>query len=241
VHADHLGTPQYVTNPSQVVEWRDVYQPFGLDSPTSLGNVNQSLRFPGMYFDSETGLYYNNQRYYDRTTGRYIQSDPVGLDAGTTNVYAYVGDDPFKWVDPSGLSDINLFPRAQKQWGSAQLYDPPEVFSVAGHGNPQTMYDPNGNPLTPQDIANRVEANPNYMIGEPVSLLSCSTGQGVNSFAQQLANILGAPVTAPDNLVWLTTNGVTVLGLPVTQYESDVIGPTQDTPIGHRITFLPQH
>jgi RHS repeat-associated protein len=103
VHADHLGTPQYVTNPSQVVEWKDVYQPFGLDSPTSLGNVNQSLRFPGMYFDSETGLYYNNQRYYDTSSGRYIQSDPIGLISGA-NVYAYVSDNPFKWIDPRGLA-----------------------------------------------------------------------------------------------------------------------------------------
>ncbi len=53
-------------------------------------------------YDSETGLHYNMNRYYDPDTGRYITSDPAGLRA-SLNTYAYVDADPINSIDPSGL------------------------------------------------------------------------------------------------------------------------------------------
>jgi RHS repeat-associated protein len=60
---------------------------------------------PGQYFDAETELHYNNARYYDPRTGRYISSDPIGL-AGGLNSYTYVRSNPLFLVDPLGLRDI---------------------------------------------------------------------------------------------------------------------------------------
>jgi RHS repeat-associated protein len=63
--------------------------------------------YPGQYYDSETGLHYNWNRYYDPTSGRYISADPIGL-AGGMNLYAYVGGNPVNGVDPEGLTGETL-------------------------------------------------------------------------------------------------------------------------------------
>lgn len=101
VHSDHLGTPQKLTDESGAVVWSADYQPFG-DVSLQASTVISNIRFPGQYFDAETGLHYNYFRNYEPTTGRYLESDPIGLLAGF-NTYAYVHNDPLNYTDPYGL------------------------------------------------------------------------------------------------------------------------------------------
>ncbi len=69
-------------------------------------SITYNARFPGQYFDAETGLNYNYFRDYDPGTGRYIQSDPIGL-AVWLNTYGYVGGNPLSAIDPFGLQTAN--------------------------------------------------------------------------------------------------------------------------------------
>jgi RHS repeat-associated protein len=100
-HNDHLGTPQVLTDDSQTIAWKAVYTLFGEAVP-SIQTVENPFRFPGQYYDPETGLHYNYFRYYNPQTGRYITPDPIGLEGGI-NLFAYTDNNPSRFIDPSGL------------------------------------------------------------------------------------------------------------------------------------------
>ncbi len=99
---DHLGTPQRVVGSNGAVLWGAVYDAFG-GAEIGVASVVSNLRFPGQYFDAESGLHYNYWRYYDSGTGGYVSSDRLGLFDGP-NTYIYVQANPTKLVDPLGLS-----------------------------------------------------------------------------------------------------------------------------------------
>jgi RHS repeat-associated protein len=100
-HNDHLGTPQVLTNDTQGIAWKAAYTPFG-EAVVSIATVENPFRFPGQYYDPETGLHYNYFRYYNPQTGRYITPDPIGLWGGI-NLFTYVRGNPLRWIDPEGL------------------------------------------------------------------------------------------------------------------------------------------
>lgn len=102
LHADGLGSVRAVTNQTGAVTALWPWQNNAFGDQAMTGASTYYLRFPGQYYDVETGLHYNGHRYYDPSTGRYIQSDPIGLDGGV-NTYAYVGGSPLSDVDPLGL------------------------------------------------------------------------------------------------------------------------------------------
>ena len=102
IHSDHLGTPQKMTDAGGSIVWDRVARPFGATHSES-GSLATDLRFPGQFHDAESGLHYNTFCDYDPTLGRYIQSDPIGLQGGI-NSYGYALGNPTRYTDPSGQS-----------------------------------------------------------------------------------------------------------------------------------------
>lgn len=100
LHSDHLQTPRVGTSLSALAVWRWDGSAFGSSTPT--GSLTVNLRFPGQYFDQETGVSQNWMRTYDASSGRYLESDPLGSVAGE-NTYAYVGGKPSSLSDLMGL------------------------------------------------------------------------------------------------------------------------------------------
>jgi RHS repeat-associated protein len=113
VHSDPLNTPRQVTRPSDnTLMWTWNSDPFGTDAanpnPAGAGTFAFNLRFPGQLFDGQAGLHYNGFRDYDPATGRYPQSDRLGLAAGSYSTYAYADGNPIWYTDPRG-TDVRVY------------------------------------------------------------------------------------------------------------------------------------
>jgi RHS repeat-associated protein len=127
VYASHLNTPDYMVKGGST--YRIVTDHLGsprLLIDTATGNVAQRLEydefgrvlfdtnpgfqpfgFAGGLYDQDTGLVRFGARDYDAATGRWTAKDPIDFEAGDTNLYGYVLNDPVNLVDPRGLYGTN--------------------------------------------------------------------------------------------------------------------------------------
>ncbi|TFZ44925.1 RHS repeat protein [Stenotrophomonas maltophilia] len=144
VQPDHLGTPRVVIDPVRNVaiwEWSNKSEVFGNQIPSADPDgdgvaFELALRFPGQQATDASGLFYNYFRDYDPASARYVESDPVGLNAGVST-YGYVISNPARFTDPLGLTTTLI-----------TTYD----FGIASHsaihvsipGKPDFLYDPSG-------------------------------------------------------------------------------------------------
>ncbi|MFF4405327.1 putative T7SS-secreted protein [Streptomyces sp. NPDC001404] len=99
---DLVGTPSELVDESGTIAWHTRTTLWGTTTWARDSTAYTPLRFPGQYFDPETGLHYNFHRHYDPETGRYTSPDPLGLVAAP-NPVGYVHN-PHTWADPLGLS-----------------------------------------------------------------------------------------------------------------------------------------
>lgn len=96
---DALGSTEALTTSSGSEQTTYTYSPYGAMSIT--GSTTNSYDYTGRESDG-LGLHYYRARYYNPDIGRFISEDPMGLAAGP-NEYAYVGDSPINFIDPSGM------------------------------------------------------------------------------------------------------------------------------------------
>lgn len=101
---DRMGIPQKIFKSDGSVVWQATYDGLG-SANIEINAITNNLRYPGQYYDDETGLHYNYLRYYDPGVGRYISSDPIGIGGGI-NTYMYAFNNPKFWMDPFGLDHI---------------------------------------------------------------------------------------------------------------------------------------
>ncbi|MEK7941033.1 RHS repeat-associated core domain-containing protein [Burkholderia contaminans] len=104
---DHLGTPQELYDEQREVVWAADLSAYGRSARTLAHDVDNPIRFPGQYYDRESGLHYNRFRYYDPQTGRYINQDPIGL-VGGINSYTYSDNQPSHSIDLLGLHTVTI-------------------------------------------------------------------------------------------------------------------------------------
>jgi RHS repeat-associated protein len=136
LHTDHLNTPRLATDQSQEMIWH--WSPDAFGAGRNNGMLEMNLRFPGQYYDAESGLYYNYFRDYDPHTGRYVESDPIGL-AGGLNTYGYAEGNPLTYIDPTG--ELAFIPIAG--WAARSLSIAGRIGAFSGPSNP-TFLPPRG-------------------------------------------------------------------------------------------------
>jgi RHS repeat-associated protein len=95
---DHLGSTTALTNSSGGVIESAAYDSFG----NATGNLSTRYQFTGREYDNAIGLTYYRARWYSSELGRFVSEDPIGFAGGDVNLYAYVGNNPLRFVDPSG-------------------------------------------------------------------------------------------------------------------------------------------
>ena len=104
--ADGLGSVTSLSNAAGALAQTYTFDSFGKLTASS-GSLVNPFQYTARDFDSETNLQFSRARYYDPSTGRFINEDPMRFNA-SINFYAYVDDDPVNWMDPAGLDKAEV-------------------------------------------------------------------------------------------------------------------------------------
>jgi RHS repeat-associated protein len=204
IHAGQLDEPLVMTDTAKAKVWDAYVEPYGKAQVFGTPSAGLDLRLPGQWEEAETGgLHQNWFRNYDPSLGRYIEADPLGIEAGQ-NVYAYVEGMPTAWSDASGL-DLVLFeqPKNPALYARAIRQSESGRFTVKAHGNQYGAYKGN-QVIDPKILAEMIQKDKTYKKGQTVILASCHTA---GYYAQFLADYLQAPVWAPSNYVFFRPDG----------------------------------
>lgn len=128
-HDDSLGSIEALTNGAQAIVERTTYDAYGAPqftdasfNPTgNISSVGNPFLFTAQRLDPETGLYYYRNRYYNSSTGRFIERDPMGYAAGSLGLYEYVGNDAINRTDAMGLDESGQARLDRKSMEQLQL------------------------------------------------------------------------------------------------------------------------
>jgi RHS repeat-associated protein len=178
---DGLGSTLELADDAGTLQTQYTYDPFGNTTSTGTTSTNSS-KYTGRE-DDGTGLYYYRARYYSPSLQRFLSEDPAAFGGGDVNLYAYVGNDPVNFADPSGL--CGLF-SSQKEGASEPLV---KFLPAVG------SYDSRDEDLIRQTLTS---------IAQSTTCAAAFTKAGLNTVAGLILNgIVIGPATlllSPDNV-----------------------------------------
>ncbi|MFJ6370807.1 putative T7SS-secreted protein [Streptomyces virginiae] len=215
---DLVGAPRELVDESGRLAWHTRTTVWGTTTWAASSTAYTPIRFPGQYFDPETGLHYNYFRYYDPESGRYASPDPLGI-SPAPNPTTYVRN-PHRLADPMGLfscTDVmdymedNAIPAGDPvtHGPTATLIgsDGPSTrnfqnvlnageHDVVAHGSRSGFLEMPHGDVNAGQLVDAVRNNPHYN-GGPLRLMVCHSGSDAAWTAQRIANELGTTVRAP--------------------------------------------
>jgi RHS repeat-associated protein len=190
IHTDGLGSPMLRSdvNGNLISGSRTRYEPYGRIIENGVPE-GLELGYTGHINDTETGLTYMQQRYYEPLAGRFLSVDPVVTDANTGssfNRYDYASNNPYRFTDPDGRSPqcsggghfmchVVEFPTLQGAGSNSKprpdvLVLPPSAAAGAPGGPPTD------NPVTGEEVLRWIDR---ILVGECGKTVSCGMPPGL--------------------------------------------------------------
>lgn len=120
---DHLNSTSLTMNTSGSITGEMVYSAWG-ETPYSFGATPTDRLYTGQY-EAEAGLYFYNSRWYDNQLGRFVQADSIIPEPGNPQSwdrYAYVNNNPVRYIDPSGHWVVETNNPGEEQRRNAYTY-----------------------------------------------------------------------------------------------------------------------
>nr|WP_326600534.1 RHS repeat-associated core domain-containing protein [Streptomyces sp. NBC_01803] len=166
---DLIGTPTHLIDQNGTTAWHTQTTLWGTTTWNTNATAYTPLRFPGQYYDPETGLHYNHHRHYDPQTARYTTPDPLGL-TPAPNPTTYVHN-PHTWTDPLGLAPECLNETGREGRDANQNFlsgsgDGQRLAEQLRRESAASIFAPDGR-LTPQAIDESVRIIPGERLGNP--------------------------------------------------------------------------
>ncbi|SON96685.1 RhsD protein (fragment) [Xanthomonas citri pv. fuscans] len=176
IEPDHLGSPRVVIDPTRDVAvwtWSLKGEAFGNTAPNQDPDGDGAalvldMRFPGQRFDAASGLNQNYFRDYEAATGRYGQSDPIGLEGGLST-FAYVQSAPMTSVDPYGLQRVIRLPQPGFGGSTGGLSNPNNPNNYGANGQPVYPPDPSAEQILGGILGSPMVNSSQFPLGQLIS------------------------------------------------------------------------
>jgi RHS repeat-associated protein len=184
-HPDHLGSTIGLTDQETTKVWDRTYLPYG-GTFTGTGTTENTHQYTAKELEAATGLYYYGARYHNPNIGRFMSVDPAGADPTdpqSWNRYAYVLNNPYKYVDPDGSMECSVIPEGVET-------SPSGTCGAIGGGGGRQLALPPGPKQLALPRPSSIKTSQSSFLGSFIERLNrvIFKGAGVNITPRSVAN-----------------------------------------------------